>query len=96
MKPRGVRPVCYTSPFLLSPAEAASQSDRFVAPDSVCSCSAPFFSSLQSHLSLDVTDAADCPSSKDRDGSSFNARVAFRLFSRKSKAKSAELQGAPG
>ena len=37
MKMQGARPSCYTSPFLFSRGKAASQSDRFVAPDSVCS-----------------------------------------------------------
>ena len=53
-----------TSHFLFSRAKAASQSDRFVEPDSVCSCLARGFCSSQSCLSLNITDVADCASNQ--------------------------------
>src|ERR1700754_4358691 len=64
MKLRGPRPGCYTLHFLFSRAKAASQSDGFVARDSVCSCLVRGFWSSQSCLSLDITDVEDCTSNQ--------------------------------
>ena len=81
MKLHGRRPSCYTSHFLFSRAKAASQSDRFVEPDSVCSCLARGFCSSQSCLSLSITDVADCASKQSIDEA--NSPIGVGYFRRR-------------